>query len=212
MPETKAIQRLQERMATLQPGSFRHEVLEAAKRFKNSWIDLGRMLWTVQRDKKFREWGYLTFDAYCVKEVGIRSATAQKLLHSYRFLENEEPAVLERLTSQTPPAQMPSPESVQLLRRLRNQPELPVHDYQRVRSYVLEEGREVPEVRKEIKAILKAGQPDSEAVEIARAKSAARRMMGTLKSLRNQLSGSDLVPKKLLDEIGGLIKKLEGIL
>ena len=212
MPETKAIRRLQERMATLQPGSFRHEVLEAAKRFKNSWIDLGRMLWTVQRDKKFREWGYLTFDAYCVKEVGIRSATAQKLLHSYRFLENEEPAVLERLTSQTPPAQLPSPESVQLLRRLRNRPELPVDDYQRVRSYVLEEGREVPEVRKEIKAILKAGQPDSEAVEVARAKSAARRMMGTLKSLRNQLSGSDLVPKKLLDEIGDLIKKLEGIL
>ena len=61
--ESKAIQRLEEKMADLEPGSLRRETLEAAKRFKSSWIELGRMLWTVYREKKFREWGYLTFEA-----------------------------------------------------------------------------------------------------------------------------------------------------
>ena len=60
---SKAIQQLEERMADLQPGSLRHQTLEAAKRFKASWIELGRMLWTVYREKKFREWRYLTFEA-----------------------------------------------------------------------------------------------------------------------------------------------------
>ena len=210
--ESKAIQRLDARMAGLEPGTLRHEALEAAKRFKSSWLDLGRILWTVQKDKKFREWGYLTFDAYCMHEVGIRPATAKKLLHSYFFLEKEEPSTLRRFLSETPPVQLPSPDSVHLLRLLKNKQEVAPGDYQKVRSYVLEKGKEAPEVRREVQALLKSAQPDSEEVEQARAKSAVRRMIGTLRAIRHQLSGADLVPRKVLEEIEGLVKKLEGIL
>ena len=208
---SKAIQQLEDRMADLQPGSLRHETLEAAKRFKVSWIELGRALWTVYREKKFREWGYLTFDAYCAKEVGIRGATAKKLLQSYYFLEKEEPSTLKRLAEIAPPS-LPSADSVNLLRLLKNRQEVPAADYQKVRSYVLEKGKEAPEVRKEVQALLQDKSADPEAVQEARTKSAVRRMIGTLRSLRDQLSGADLVPKKLLDEVAGLAKKLEGLL
>lgn len=211
MVESKSIRRLDEQMAVLEPGTLRHEALEAAKRFKSSWIELGRVLWTIQKDKKFREWGYLTFEAYCAKEVGIRAATARKLLHSYFFLEKEEPSTLRRLLSETPPAQLPSPDSVQLLRLLKNKQAVAPNDYQRVRSYVLEKGREAPEVRREVRSLLQAAQPDSEETERARARSAVRRMIGTLRAIRQQLSGADLVPRKLLEEIEGLVQKLEGV-
>ena len=83
-------------MEGLEPGSFRYKVLDAAKGFKSSWIDLGQYLFSVYRDKSYREWGYLTFDAYCAKEIGIRQPTAMKLLKSYSFLEREEPSFLKR--------------------------------------------------------------------------------------------------------------------
>lgn len=209
--ESKAIRRLDEQMAALEPGTLRHEALEAAKRFKSSWIELGRALWTVQKEKKFREWGYLTFEAYCAKEVGVREATAKKLLHSYFFLEKEEPSTLRRLLSEAPPAQLPSPDSVHLLRLLKNKQEVAPGDYQKVRSYVLEKGKEAPEVRREVRSLLQAAQPDSDETERARARSAVRRMIGTLRAIRQQLSGADLVPRKLLEEIEGLVKKLEGV-
>lgn len=199
-------------MAALEPGTLRYEALEAAKRFKSSWIELGRVLWTVQKEKKFREWGYLTFDAYCAKEVGIRGATAKKLLHSYFFLEKEEPSTLRRFLSEAPPAELPSPDSVQILRFLKNRSEVAPADYQKVRSYVLEKGKEAPEVRREVQVLLQAAQPDSEEVNQARAKSAVRRMIGTLRAIRQQLAGTDLLPKKLLDEVEGLTKKLENLL
>ena len=214
--ESKAIQRLEERMADLPAGSLRHQTLEAAKRFKASWIELGRMLWTVYREKKFREWGYLTFEAYCAKEVGIRAPTAKKLLHSYYFLEKEEPSTLRRLTSEQPPAapsQVPSADSVNLLRLLKNREEVPAEDYQKVRSYVLEKGKEAQEVRREVQSLLQENRKaDPEEVEKARSKSAVRRMIGTLKALRQQLSGGELVPKKILAEVDGLAKKLEELL
>ena len=209
MPASKAIQKLEERMAGLEPGTLRHEVLEAARRFKSSWIDLGRVLWGVQKDKKFREWGYLTFDAYCVKEVGIRAPTAKKLLHSYFFLEKEEPTALKQLLSEASPARLPSPESVQILRSLKNRADLPADDYERVRTYVLENGKEAPEIRREVRTLLESARPASQEVESARAKSAVRRMVGTLKSIRHQLSGTAWVPKKLLDEVESVVKKLE---
>ena len=214
--ETKAMQRLEEKMSDLQPGTLRHQTLDAAKRFKASWIDLGRMLWTVYREKKFREWGYLTFEAYCAKEVGIKAPTAKKLLHSYYFLEKEEPSTLKRLTSEQPPpapSQVPSAKSVNLLRLLKNREEVPAADYQKVRSYVLEKGKEPQEVRREVQTLLQENRKvDTEEVEQARSKSAARRMIGTLKALRQQLSGGELVPKKVLAEVDGLAKKLEELL
>ena len=212
--ESRSIQRLEEKMSEIEPGSLRYQTLEAAKRFKASWIGLGQMLWTVYKDKKFREWGYLTFDAYCAKEVGVRAATAKKLLQSYYFLEKEEPSTLKRLTSEeAPAAALPSADSVNLLRLLKNRDEVPAEDYQKVRSYVLEKGKEAQDVRREVQSLVnETKKADPEEVQEARAKSAVRRMIGTLKALRQQLSGAGLVPKKVLQEVEAVMGKLEGLL
>ncbi len=209
---TRSIQQLEERMVGLEPGSLRHQTLEASKRFKTSWIELGRMLWTVFKEKKFREWGYLTFEAYCAKEIGIREATAKKLLHSYYFLEKEEPTFLKRVASEASPSSVPSADAVNVLRLLKNRQAVPQEDYQKVRSYVLDKGKEAPEVRREVRTILEQERPDTEEVRVARTKSAVRRMIGTLRSIRQQLTGAELVPKRLLEEVEGVVKKLEGLL
>ncbi len=211
MPSSKAIKQLEERMAVLEPGTLRRETLEAAKRFKSSWIELGRLLWTVWKEKSFREWGFLIFDAYCAKEIGIRAATAKKLLQSYYFLEKEEPTLLKRLEAE-PPANLPSPDSVNLLRLLGKKQGVPPEGYAQVRSYVLEKGREPPEVRAQVRALLTAAEPDPAAARENRRQQLIRRMIGTLKGLKAELSASQMLPKTLLTELEAVAKKLEDAL
>jgi len=211
MPQSKSLQKIEERMAVAAPGTIRYEALEAAKRFKSSWIDLGRVLWTVHREKKYREWGYLTFEAYCAKEISIRDATAKKLLHSYYFLEREEPTLLKSLTQESP-AQQPSVEAVNTLRLLKNRKEVPEEGYQRIRSYVLEKGKDPVEVRREARALIEESRPDGEERELARRQAGLRRLVGTMKMLRRELEGQESVPRKLLGEIDVLAKKLEDLL
>jgi len=211
MAQSKSLEQIEERMAGLEPGTIRHEALQAAKRFKSSWIELGRVLWAVYREKKFKEWGYLSFDAYCAKEIGIRSATAKKLLHSYYFLEREEPSLLRKLQQESP-AKLPQADSVNMLRLLKNNEKIQGADYEQVRRYVLEKGGEAPQVRKEIRSLLESAEPDPEAARADRRQAVIRRTIGTLKSLKVDLRESKLVPVKLLAEIESLVKKLEEVI
>ena len=198
-------------MTQVEHGTIRHEALEAARRFKSSWIELGRILWTVWKEKKFKEWGYLTFEAYCAKEIGIRAATAKKLLHSYYFLEKEEPTLLKRLAGE-PPASHPHVDAVNVLRRLKDRQNVPPDHYQKIREDVLEKGRDPSQVRQEVRSMLEETQADPEAVRTARRRASLRRMVGTLKAMKLELDAAHLVPQKILAEIESLTKKLEDLL
>ena len=88
---TGAVSRLDARIGELPEGSLRRKVLESARRFKASWVDLGRMLAQVRREEAWREWGHASFEDYCTKELFLRRATAEKLALSYGFLERHEP-------------------------------------------------------------------------------------------------------------------------
>ena len=208
---SRAIQRIEERLSALEPGTLRHEALEAAKRFKSSWVELGRVLWSVWREKKFREWGYMTFEAYCAKEIGIRSATAKKLLHSYYFLEKEEPTALKRL-AQGSPTSVPSAEAVNLLRLLKARKEFPQQNYEKFRAELLEKGREAPEVRRELRSILQPPEADPVSARAARREKTLQRMIGALKGMRMELASSNWVPKKIISEVEALTQKLEAAL
>ena len=91
---SKTARNLETRIDELPEGSFRREVLESARRFKASWVELGRLLTRVKREGLWSEWGHASFDAYCTKELFIRKQTAEKLTMSYGFLERHEPALV----------------------------------------------------------------------------------------------------------------------
>ncbi len=88
---TGAVSRLDARIGERPEGSLRRKVMESARRFKASWVDLGRMLAQVRREEAWREWGFDGFEEYCAKELFLRRATAEKLALSYGFLERHEP-------------------------------------------------------------------------------------------------------------------------
>ncbi|MBI4353295.1 MAG: hypothetical protein HY593_05150 [Candidatus Omnitrophica bacterium] len=210
MSKTNAIQKIEERMEGMDPRSLRYAALEAAKNFKSSWMDLGRKLYAVQRDKLFREWGYLTFEAYCVKEIGVRKETAAKLLRSYFFLESEEPSFLKRHLDEEKPARIPTYESVNVLRLAKASRKIPEADYQRLREDVLEEAKPEAEVRKKVRYLLRSDgfQPASSGQGEDKRFQALRKLAAHLKSTESEAEKLGL-PDRVVRQIRDLVRSLE---
>lgn len=190
---------------------LRSKTMDVARRHKASWIELGQYLFSISKNKLFKEWGYLTFETYCVKELRIREATASKLLKSYSFLEREEPRMVKpEYISEETPQKIPDYESVNLLRLAKQNKNVPVRDFAELRHAVLNEAREAKEVRAKVKAIVKEQKPDDapEAREQQRA-SILKRLIGFLNGAKAQLEEEDLVPDHVLKQIEALTSKLE---
>jgi hypothetical protein len=131
---TAAAEKIQSRLESLPQGSLRRRVLECARQFKSSWVDLGRMLSEVKREALWREWGHASFDAYCAKELFIRKQTADKLTMSYGFIERHEPA----LVREREPRPAPSFEVIEVLSRAEAAGRLPEDGWRELREEILE--------------------------------------------------------------------------
>ncbi len=200
--KSKSLQDIELRMETLDPSSFRYKVLDSAKGFKSSWVELGQYLFTVYKDKLYKEWGYLTFEAYSSKEIGIRQPTALKLLRSYSFLEKEEPAYLKN------PTQIPSYEAVNALRLAKQSERIPEDDYDALREEVLDNAREENEVKKKIRYILKANPKPLSSEEKEDKKDASlRRILSSLRNAKSELEALSF-PNKILKNIDQAIDLL----
>ena len=101
---SKVVSRLAARIEELPEGSFRRKVLESARRFKSTWVELARLLAQVRSEESWREWDHPSFEAYCTRELFLTRATAEKLTMSYGFLERREPVLARsRDAGEAPP-------------------------------------------------------------------------------------------------------------
>ena len=188
--------------------SLRNKTLECARNFKSSWIELGQFLCAIYQDKLYRDWGYLTFEAYCTKEIGIRQPTAVKLLKSYSFLEDEEPAYLKNEVPDKQPHQIPSVDSVNALRLFKANDQTTAKDYQAIRGEVLDRAGEDKDVKKKIKYILKTRSGKSEQDIIKDEKIASfKRLLTGLRTARTQMNELQ-VPEKIIKQIDALVDSL----
>jgi hypothetical protein len=211
MIKTKSINMIEGRMEEAKEGSVRHAILTSAKNYKTSWIELGQALYTVWKDKLYKEWEYMTFEAYTQKEIGIKSQTAMKLLKSYYFLEKEEPTYVQKEEIESSqPASIPSYESVDVLRRAKTSKLLDARDYSTIRRQVLDEGKEPKEVKRDLTMMMRQRRElDPEEEREKRSSIAIKRLVATLKSLKRELEFSKLVPASVIKEVSSLIAKVE---
>jgi hypothetical protein len=209
--KTKSLQSIENKMASLEENSLRYHVLESAKNFKSSWIELGRSLYSVYKDKLYKEWGFITFDAYTSKEIGIKKLTAMKLLRSYYFLEKEEPAYLGKdYTESIDAAKLPSYEAIDLLRKAKNKKSFDGADYHKLKRDIFENGKDAREVKRDLTTLIRERQElEPEEAYKKRRVATLRRFLGSLKSLKQEAEMSHLLPAPLIKEAQELIKKIE---
>lgn len=207
----KSIQNIEDKMVSLDSSSLRYHVLESAKNFKTSWIELGRSLYSVWKDKMYKEWGFGTFDAYTAKEIGIKKPTAMKLLRSYYFLEKEEPAYLKSdYAKEADTAKLPSYEAVDLLRKAKDKKTLVPEDYSKLKKDIFDGGKDVQAVKRDLTSLIRQREElDPDEAYKNRRVSTLKRFIGSLKSLKQEAEISKLLPAQLIKEVQELIKKIE---
>ncbi|MCX5714882.1 MAG: hypothetical protein NT033_08835 [Candidatus Omnitrophica bacterium] len=209
--KTKSLDGIEQKLQHMDAGTLRYHVLESAKNFKTSWIELGRSLYSVWKDKLYKDWGYGSFDIYTAKEIGIRKPTAVKLLRSYYFLEKEEPQLLNKEhTHGLKPAQVPSYEAIDVLRQAKNKKTIDAEDYANLKRDIFEKAKDHREVKKDLTALIRQRQElEPEEAWEKRRSGTLRRFLGTLKALKQEAEISKILPAPLLKEVGDLIKKIE---
>jgi hypothetical protein len=208
---SSALGNIEQKIKDTADNPLRQHVLENARDFKRSWIELGRSLYSVWKDKLYRQWGYQDFDSYTTKEIGIRKQTAMKLLRSYFFLEKEEPAYLKESISESAKAvNVPSYESVDLLRLAKEKKDLDGRDYNNLKEAVFQKGKDSREVKKELTSLIRQRQElePEEAWEQKR-QTSIKRFIGILKSLKDEIKGSKMLSASLVQEADAFIRKLE---
>ena len=201
-PQSGAERHIEKIMEELDPASERYQVLDTAKRFKSSWVELGDKLLRVSSNTMYREWGYQSFEDYCVQEIRIRKQTAEKLTLAYRFMERHEPALL---ASREEPRPLPDFRTVDLLRQAKEEKGFSDEEYATLRKSAVEEERSHPTVLKRFKEVTAArGEAPVDPAAPLRAGLAAARRLDT------SLRGVAGLPGEYGDLIAGLIGYLEG--
>jgi hypothetical protein len=198
-------------MENLDINSLRYHILESAKNFKCSWIELGRSLYSVWKDKMYKEWGYVSFDIYVSREIGIRQQTAMKLLKSYYFLEKEEPQYLKNeYAASTQPVNLPSYESVNILRQAKNNKGLDEDDYRDLKKEIFEKGRDAQEIKKNFGVIIRQRQElDPEVAEEKKRHTVLKRLVGQLRLLKQEVVALKLLSAPLIKDLDKLIRNID---
>lgn len=198
-PKSSSERHIEQIMEHLEPGSDRYEVLDKAKRFKSSWVELGEKLLDVSKRGRFREWGYGSFEEYCVQEIRIKRGTAEKLTTAYRFMEKEEPQLLTRRDELKP---LPDYRSIELLRQAKEEKGFSDEEYVDLRKRVVEEDRSHPTVLKKFKEVAALREEPNPLAPVKAAVSAARRLDAALR-------GMDDAPAGFVQQVGEILSHLE---
>lgn len=202
--QTKGEQHIEQLMQNLDPASERYQVLDSARQFKASWVELGEQLVTVNRNNLFSDWGYGTFEEYCSREIRIRKQTAQKLTLAFGYLQRKEPALLDRADVR------PTPDyrSVDLLRRAEEEENFSDEEYSGLRQAIVEEGRSLPTVQKKFRESVQSRQSiqESELQAVKAALSSAKRLESVLATLPDL--GQEIRPQlaDLIRELGTAVE------
>lgn len=209
--KTKSVRDIEQKMEGMDKESLRYHILESAKGFKTSWVELGRALYSVWKDKLYRDWGHSTFDIYTAREIGIRKQTALKLLRSYYFLEKEEPQYLkEEYAESADAATVPSYESIDLLRLAKDKKKVDSHDYAVLKKEIFEKGKDALQVKRDLTALIRQREElDPEEAREKKRMTSLRRYVATLKSLTREIETDKLLPASLIKEAASLMHKIE---
>lgn len=193
---------LQSKAKSVPPGTFRHTVLLAAKRFKSTWAELGKLLVQVRDEAQYEQWGYESFEAYCLKELHIRKQTALKLTRSFSFLaKHESPEVLK---DEEFPERAPAFEVVEVLADAADRGQLSPSEYRSLRDSIWNPEKPATELKKEFTERFPRPPPEPPPENLQ-----VRRLAQVARKLASELSGCRKVPSAIAERAAALAEEVE---
>ncbi len=191
------------KVSEVEPGSFRQTVLLAARRFKSSWVEFGKLLAKVRNDGSFQDWGYPTFETYCLSELRIKKQTADKLTRNFGFLEKHEPQVMR-----TPELAEAAPafEVVEVLAQAEERGQLSAQEYKSIRDSIWNQEKPTSELRRELVEKFPAPEVKTDST------GELKKLWATSKRLAAELHSNRKVPAAIRERADALASDLEELL
>jgi hypothetical protein len=180
-------------------SDLRQTVLLAAKRFKSSWVEMGKLLVEVLQQNAWKDWGHESFDAYCYKELRLKKATVDKLTKSYRFLDKHEPKAMsqEDIVEVAPPFEV-----IEVLAGAEERGQLSTQDYRSIRDSIWNPEVGTSELKRDLSE--RFPQPERKVDEGAQLK----RFAASARRLAEELHGFKKVPKAVAERASALADDL----
>jgi hypothetical protein len=204
MSSSSAAAKINRTLTEITPGTLRHTVLSAAKRFKTTWVELGKLLVSVRDEAKYEEWGYRSFETYCSRELHIRRATALKLTRSFSFLAKHEPRI--RDTDEEAVSLAPAFEVVEVLADAEERGQLSNQEYKAIRDSIWNPEQPMTQLRRELNERFPRPAPTPPADELV-----MRRLAAAARKLAEDLSRQSRVPKAVAERAAALAEDVEEI-
>jgi hypothetical protein len=174
----------------------RAELLRRARHFKASWVELAESLTQAKRQRRWKDWGYDSLEAYARAELKLRQETVDKLTGSYSFLKRRAPAVLARDALQEP---IPSYEAVDFLRRAEASTGAPRDAVEAIRRNDAASAGALSRTYGDV--VFPLDDAARRARDVAGIRNVARR-------LAELVADSRVVPRKLASEVGDALTRL----
>lgn len=199
------------KLGSVTADNIRDNLTEYCKSFKTSWVKLGQALYPVWKDKLFYAWGFDKFEYYTKEELGLKKETALKLLKTYFFIEQTEPAYLENgFSDEKEASKVPGCEEANVLRLARGKKELNKEDYRQLRDAVFKDGKDASGVKKDLVALMKVRkQVDPDEERQHRNDAALMKLANAIKNFNKDMEALKLAPAELVDEAKELLERLE---
>lgn len=191
--------------------SVRDLIIESAKDFKTSWVNLGQSLYSVWKDKMYRMWGYEKFENYVEQEVGLKKQLSMKLLKAYIFLEQNEPAYLKKeFKEERQAVNVPNYDGIDVLRQAKSSKDLTKDEYIKIKKDVFDKGKNVSEVKKELTSLMRERkQIDPEEERDNRNKASIKKLINALNMFSSDMETLKLLPNNILEDAKQLLDRLQ---
>jgi hypothetical protein len=190
---------------------LRVRAAEGTKNFKAAWLSFAQVLNSIRQDKLYEYWGYEKFEQYSERELGLKKPLALKLVKTYQFVEQQEPAFLKQEFMESHEASvLPELDAINVLRLARNRKELTKQDFQELRKQVFDKGRNAALLRKDLLSMIRERQqldPDEEREQ--RNTAALRRFLNAIRSFKKDAESLKLVRADVIKKADELFRELE---
>lgn len=185
-------------------SDLRQTVLVASKRFKSSWVEMGKLLVEVLQTNAFKQWGFDSFEAYCFRELRLKKGTVDKLTRSYTFLDKHEPKAM----SQPDIAEVAPPfEVIEVLAGAEQRGELSTQEYRSIRDSIWNPEANVSELRREVSEKFAPAPPKpDDAQQLKQLARLAKKLAEELEAFKKVPRAVAERAKALADDVAELVK------
>ncbi len=205
------IARIDQQMEGLNPESVRYQVLVSLRKFRSSWVELGRLLTDIAYGGDYKEWGYEDFEIYCARELGLKKPTVKKLMVSFNYMKSYAPERLEKQDDADTGYDVPDYQTVELLKKTRERDDIDEGEKEELHRLAFEGANDEGVLRKEIRQRLQpASREEIEDANVNR----RREVDGILRlarTLRQKLAAAHGIPEGIKDRIDQALIELESL-